>query len=188
MALAPSGSWPWLWRRRRDWRRRRKGRAAAALSGRSKRSAPRSFAPTSRRSPMAGRFPERRDDARASAARQRRAAEGAGAGAEINAGVRGPFHPRRASQTGNLQDHDLLGRLGRRPRRRRIPASQGLQRRDGMRGRAQERQVRPAFPPACAPVQRRRAATGFRSSSRPTNSVLSPSSRAPLNAGNAASR
>ena len=105
----------------------------------------------------------------------------------------GPFHPRRASQTGHLQDHDLLGRLGRRPRRRRLPASQGLQRRDRVRGRAQERQVRPAFPPACAPVQRRRQRPDFGHRLARTIASLSPApprspSAATVNGGNAASR
>ena len=43
-----------------------------------------------------------------------------------------------------------------------LPASERVHRRNGVRGRAQERQVRPAGPPARAPVQRRRGRADFR--------------------------
>ena len=76
--------------------------------------------------------------------------------------VRGPFHPRRPGEGGRLQGHDLLGRLGRRPRRRGLFASDRVYRRKGLRRRTQERQVRLAGPSARASIQRRSRRSNFR--------------------------
>ena len=69
----------------------------------------------------------------------------------------GHFALAAPAKAGELQGHDLLGRLGRRPRRRGVPASDRVHGRKGLRRRAQERQVRPAGPTAGASVQRRPA-------------------------------
>ena len=89
----------------------------------------------------------------------------------------GHFTLRRAGEAGRLQADDLVGKLDRRPRRRRLPASDRVHRRNLVRGRAQERQVRLAVPSARDSVQRRQGRARFPSSSRPTNSPSRPRRR-----------
>ena len=108
--------------------------------------------------------------------------------------VRRPFYPRRAGKAGQIQGHDLLGRLGRRPRWRGVPASDRVHRRKGLRRRPQERQVRPAGPAACASVQRRSQGSNLRHrfpraiARRPPGLCVRDFGRRSVNAGNAACR
>ena len=76
-------------------------------------------------------------------------------------GFAGHFILAEPAKPGDLQDHDLVAGLDRRARRRRLLASESVHRRDGMRGRAQEREVRSAVPQSCGAVQRRRGRPDF---------------------------
>ena len=109
------------------------------------------------------------DDPGSRAALGGRVAEGARAGAEVAGFVRGPFHACPAREAGRVQGHDLVGRLDRRSRRRELPASDRVHRRNVVRRRAQERQVRSAFSSRSRFNSAASRAIKFPLSSRPTS-------------------
>ena len=103
-----------------------------------------------------------------------RVAESARARAEVACSVRRPFRARRAGKAGAYRITissegwvDVLDGGA-------YPASDRIHRRKGLRRRAQERQVRPARPPARASVQRRPDAIKSPSSFRLDQSGLPP--------------
>ena len=185
----PAGAWP----RRRVWRMREEAiglrRLQVAARARARGAASRPDKPS-----LANGGALAYDVATTlelAAARRGRPAEAAGAGAEVGrspspATSRSPRRRSRASTRSRSSSQawiDVLdGGTFLHPK--------GVHRRDGLRGRAQERQVRPAGPPARPPVQRRRGRPDFghRLARAITAIPHRGTGRARVSAGNAASR